>query len=51
MPFELTWEGRGVYKRFSGRVTYEEYARSQEMVLGDARTDDLHYIINDFRAM
>ena len=51
MPFEITWEPRGAYKRFTGHVTYEEYARSQELVLGDPRSDDLRYIINDFTAM
>lgn len=47
MAFTLEWEERGVLKRFSGPVSFQEYARSQEMVLGDPRTDDLRYIIND----
>ncbi len=51
MPFELNWEARGVFKRVWGFVSFEEYARSQEMVLGDARADDIHYIINDLRAV
>ncbi len=51
MTCEMTWERRGVYKRFAGFVSYEEYARSQERVLGDPRTDDLRYIINDLREM
>ena len=51
MAFELTWEARGVHKRLWGFVSFEEYARSQEMVLGDARADDIHYIINDLRAV
>jgi hypothetical protein len=29
-------------------LSFQEYAKSQELVLGDARTDDLHYVINDF---
>lgn len=51
MSFEITWENHGAYKRFSGFVAFEEYARSQQMVLGDERTDDLHYIINDLSAI
>jgi hypothetical protein len=47
MPFELTWEARGVYKRFTGKVSFEDYSRSQELVLGDIRTDHLRYVIND----
>lgn len=47
MPYSMTWEPKGVFKRFSGTVTWPEYARSQEDVLGDARIDDLRYIIND----
>jgi len=51
MPFEMTWEDRGVYKRFTGKVSFPEYARSQELVLGDSRTDSLHYVINDLLAI
>ncbi len=47
MPFTLTWKDHGVYKKFTGFVSFQEYARSQEMVLGDPRTDDLRYVIND----
>lgn len=47
MTCEITWEERGVYKRFSGFVSYGEYQRSQEQVLADPRTDSLRYIIND----
>lgn len=49
MAFEITWEPRGVYKHFHGFVSYEEYARSQALVLGDARADDIRYVINDAR--
>jgi hypothetical protein len=50
MPFEIVWEPRGVYKRFTGNVSFQEYMRSQEIVLGDVRTDDLKYVINDLTA-
>lgn len=51
MPYTITWEGRGFYKRFTGRVTYQEYARSQEQVLGDERIDEARYVINDMLAV
>ena len=47
MPFTLSWEGEGVYKHFTGHVSYSEYARSQELVLSDRRTDSIRYVIND----
>ncbi|MDP3511755.1 MAG: STAS/SEC14 domain-containing protein [Sulfuritalea sp.] len=47
MTYQITWEERGVYKRFQGFVSFQEYSRSQELVLGDARADDIRYIIND----
>lgn len=48
MSFTLDWEDHGVYKKFSGVVSFSEYARSQELVLGSPQTDDLDYVINDF---
>ena len=48
MSHEITWETRGVYKRFTGFVSYDEYARTQEEILSDPRVDSIHYIINDF---
>ena len=47
MPYSMTWEPKGVLKRFAGTVSWPEYARSQEEVLGDPRVDDIRYIIND----
>ena len=44
----MSWESRGVYKHFTGYVSYQEYANSQEKVLSDHRTDDIRYVINDF---
>lgn len=51
MPFSLSWETKGVYKHFTGHVSYQEYARSQEMVLADHRTDGISYVINDLLDM
>jgi hypothetical protein len=47
----MRWEPRGVYKRFSGFISFQEYARSQEQVLSDPRIDDMDYVINDFLAI
>ncbi len=49
MSHTITWEGRGFYKRFTGRVAFPEYARSQEEITGDPRFDEAMYIINDLR--
>ncbi len=51
MSHEITWETRGVYKRFTGFVSYEEYARTQEEILADPRVDGIRFIINDFLAV
>lgn len=51
MPYTLTWEGRGFYKRFSGKVAFQEFARSQEQVLSDPHTDEARYVINDLLAV
>lgn len=51
MPYTMSWEDKGVYKHFSGHVSYPEYARSQEQVLSDHRTDTLRYVINDLLAV
>lgn len=51
MTYTLEWEKKGVYKRFSGNVSFQEYARSQTEVLSDARADDIRYVINDLLDM
>jgi len=51
MPYTIEWEPKGVCKRFSGVCSWAEYARSQEDVLGDARLDDIRYIINDLQGV
>lgn len=48
MPFETTWERHGAYKKFHGHVPAEELVRSVTDIHGDARFDDLRYVINDF---
>lgn len=48
MPFELSWEPRGVYRRYHGRVMVAERLRSLQMICADPRFDDLRYTITDF---
>lgn len=47
MTYTVEWEGRGFYKRFTGKVSFQEYARSQEQVTSDPRIDEAKYVIND----
>lgn len=47
MTHEIIWEDKGVYKHFSGYVSFDEYARTQEQILADPRVDHIRYIIND----
>lgn len=49
MSYAVTWEAHGAYKYFSGHVSFAEYAHSQEEILGDARADEIRYVINDLR--
>ena len=48
MPFELTWEPRGVYRRYFGDVTLAERRRSLDLICADPRFDQLRYSITDF---
>ena len=51
MAHTITWEPKGVYKRFTGFVSFEEFIRTQEEVLADPRIDSMRYVINDFLAV
>ena len=51
MGYELTWEKKGVYKRFTGVVKGRDYLRSQAEVFSDPRFDQLRYVINDLLAV
>lgn len=48
MPFRLTWEPSGVYRKYLGDVTIDERRRSFDAICGDARFDDLRYAITDY---
>lgn len=47
MPYQITWESRGVFKKLSGFVSADEYDQSVDVVQTDARFDELRYIIVD----
>ena len=47
---ELVWEPHGVVRRLSGVVGMQELDESAKQLQGNARTDDLRYIIHDFSA-
>lgn len=48
MPYELTWEPRGVLRRYHGAVTVSERQRSFELICSDSRFDSLQYAITDY---
>ena len=48
MGYEIIWEKRGVVKRFLGEVTSQDMLQSVVETEGDARFDDLRFVINDF---
>lgn len=48
MPYTLTWEARGVIKKFFGRVTSDELFQAGIDTEADPRFDDYRYVINDF---
>ncbi len=48
MPVELSWEPRGVYRRYFGDVTIDERRASFDRICADPRFDDLRYTITDY---
>lgn len=48
MPFQISWESRGVYRTYAGHLTDAERRRSLELITGDRRFVDLKYSITDF---
>jgi len=48
MAVEIVWEGRGVYRRFAGRIAARDVAESLEEILGDPRADQLQFSIADY---
>lgn len=48
MAFDLTWEPRGVYRRYWGDVSIAERRHSFELIFADPRFDDLLFTITDY---
>lgn len=48
MAYENCWYYHGLYRKFTGVLTGEDIAHSNLALHGDARFDDLRFIINDF---
>lgn len=48
MPYDHTWEPRGVYRRYFGAVTIAERRQSFDQICADPRFDDLRYTITDY---
>lgn len=48
MPCDLTWEPRGVYRRYWGRVSIDERRESFERIFADPRFDELLFSITDY---
>lgn len=51
MAYENHWTKNGLYRKFSGTITGKEIFESNTQLHGDARFDDLEYIVNDFTAI
>ncbi|MFW2372445.1 MAG: hypothetical protein ACN4GM_04935 [Gammaproteobacteria bacterium] len=48
MSHQNTWEENGLYRKFSDKISGEEILTSNLAIHGDARFDDIRYVINDF---
>ena len=48
MSYELTWEPKGVVKRFFGHVTCVEVLAAGTQSQSNPQFDQYHYAINDF---
>ncbi len=49
MPYSLSWEPRGVVRRYFGPSTIAERRASFEAICRDPRFDSLRYSITDYR--
>lgn len=48
MSYEITWEPFGVVKRFYACLTGDDLKQTGMQLHGDARFDEIRYVINDF---
>lgn len=47
MPYNITWEPKGVLVKWYGKCTYKENLEANGMLYGDKRFDSIHYQISD----
>lgn len=48
MPYCIEWEPQGVYKKYTGRVTGQEFLQAVQTVNASPDFQTYHYVINDF---
>lgn len=48
MSYTNKWEKEGLYRIFTDKISGEEVLRSNLAIQGDARFDDIKYVLNDF---
>jgi len=48
MSHQNTWEEHGLYRKFNDKISGEEILTSNLSIHGDARFDNIRYVINDF---
>ena len=48
MAHDIYWESHGVYKKYVGHVTGEEFLQAVERVNAHPDFDSFRYVINDF---
>ena len=51
MPYDITWETKGLFKRFYGFATVNEFKESVTLVHEDTRFASISYSINDLLAV
>lgn len=48
MSYENRWEGEGLYRLYTNKITGKEVLESNLSIQGDSRFDNLRFIVNDF---
>ena len=51
MPYETTWEKKGIYFKLYGIVTGNDIEQLTIDFFGDSRFDDIRYLIADFMSI
>lgn len=48
MSYENRWEGQGLYRLYTDKISGKEVLESNLSIQGDSRFDDIRFIVNDF---